>query len=105
MRGPIGERRRRASLLCCWMRNRWASGIRCGVAAWPTTSRGRIEMGRVPELEPASLSEEQLRIYGEIAAKRHGTVRGPFAIWLRDPKLADRANAFGNALRSEGRLE
>lgn len=62
-------------------------------------------MGRVPDVDPATFTADQKRIHDEIAAKRHGTVRGPFAIWLRNPKLADRANAFGNALRSEGTLE
>jgi 4-carboxymuconolactone decarboxylase len=62
-------------------------------------------MGRVPDLDPATLTADQKRVHDEIAAKRHGTVRGPFAIWLRNANLADRANAFGNALRSEGKLE
>ena len=62
-------------------------------------------MARVPDLAPAEMNAEQRRIHDEIAAKRHGTVRGPFAIWLRNAKLADRANQFGNALRVDGMLE
>ena len=62
-------------------------------------------MARVPALDPATLNDEQRRIHGEIAAKRHGTVAGPFAIWLRNAKLADRANAFGNALRADGKVD
>ncbi|CAN0496743.1 unnamed protein product, partial [Phaeothamnion confervicola] len=32
-------------------------------------------------------------------------VRGPFALWLRRPEIAERANAFGNALRADGRID
>jgi 4-carboxymuconolactone decarboxylase len=32
-------------------------------------------------------------------------VRGPFAIWMRTPEIADKANQFGNALRVSGLLD
>jgi 4-carboxymuconolactone decarboxylase len=44
-------------------------------------------------------------LFDEIAGPRHGTVAGPFAVWLRTPELADSANRLGNALRLHGRLE
>jgi len=59
----------------------------------------------VPELDPETLSPTQRRIYDEIASVRHGTVRGPFAIWLRKPEIADKANQFGNAVRANGALD
>ncbi len=62
-------------------------------------------MSRVPDLEPGEMSPEQRRIHEEIAGARHGVVRGPFAIWLRKPELADAANRFGNMLRLEGKLD
>lgn len=62
-------------------------------------------MGRVPDLQLEDLTPEQRRIHDEIAGPRGGVVRGPFAIWLRSPALADRANQFGNALRVNGKLE
>jgi 4-carboxymuconolactone decarboxylase len=62
-------------------------------------------MGRVPDVPPEQMTSQQKRIYNEIAGPRGGTVRGPFAIWLRQPELADRANQFGNALRLNGKLE
>lgn len=62
-------------------------------------------MGRVPDLPLAGLTPEQKRIHDEIAGTRGGVVRGPFAIWLRSPTVADRANQFGNALRLSGRLD
>jgi 4-carboxymuconolactone decarboxylase len=62
-------------------------------------------MSRVPDLAPADMTSEQRRIHDEIASKRHGNVRGPFAIWLRTPAIADRANQFGNAIRVAGKLD
>ena len=62
-------------------------------------------MSRVPNLPLEDLTAEQKRIYSEIAGTRGGVVRGPFAIWLRTPAVAERANQFGNALRLDGRLD
>ena len=62
-------------------------------------------MSRVPDLSLEGLTPEQKRIYSEIAGTRGGVVRGPFAIWLRTPAVAERANQFGNALRLDGRLD
>ncbi len=62
-------------------------------------------MARVADLAPEAMTPEQKVLYEEIAAKRHGTVRGPFAIWMRKPTLGDRANRLGNALRVEGKIE
>ena len=61
-------------------------------------------MARVPDLPFGALTPEQQRIYKEIAGTRSG-VRGPFALWLRNPDLADRANQLSNALRLHGKLE
>jgi 4-carboxymuconolactone decarboxylase len=62
-------------------------------------------MARVPDLVPEQLTSQQKRIHAEIAGTRGGTVRGPFAIWLRLPEVADQANQFGNALRLHGKLD
>ena len=62
-------------------------------------------MARIPDLDPAEMSAEQRRISAEIGGARGGVVRGPFAIWLRLPEIADRANQFGNALRVGGKLD
>jgi 4-carboxymuconolactone decarboxylase len=62
-------------------------------------------MSRVPDLAPTDMTSDQKRIHDEIASKRHGNVRGPFAIWLRTPAIADRANQFGNAIRVAGKLD
>ena len=62
-------------------------------------------MARVPDLAPEQMNPAQRQLHDEIAAKRRGHVRGPFAIWLRNPTLGDRANKLGNALRADGKLE
>jgi 4-carboxymuconolactone decarboxylase len=62
-------------------------------------------MARVPDLDPAEMTPQQKRIHDDIAAKRGGTVRGPFAIWLRTPEIADRANQFGNVVRANGKID
>jgi 4-carboxymuconolactone decarboxylase len=55
-------------------------------------------MSRLPPLDPSKMTAEQQRVHDEIAGARK-TVRGPFPMWLRNPKLADHANQFGVALR------
>lgn len=62
-------------------------------------------MSRIPDLKPEEFTGEQRRIYEEIAGPRAGAVRGPFAVWLRIPRIADAANRLGNAVRVEGKLD
>ena len=56
-------------------------------------------MNRIADVAPEAMSEDQRRIAARIASSRGGAVRGPFAIWLRHPKLAEQADAFGSHLR------
>ena len=60
-------------------------------------------MSRVPPLDVDALTPEQKRVYDQIAGKRQ-TVRGPFPIWLRHPKLAEHANQFGVVLRDHSTI-
>jgi 4-carboxymuconolactone decarboxylase len=60
-------------------------------------------MSRAPSLDVEALSAEQKRVYDQIAGKRQ-TVRGPFPMWLRNPKLAEHANNFGVALRDHSTI-
>ena len=60
-------------------------------------------MSRMPPLDVEALSPEQKRVYDQIAGKRK-TVRGPFPMWLRNPKLAEHANQFGVALRDHSTI-
>jgi 4-carboxymuconolactone decarboxylase len=61
-------------------------------------------MARVPVLKPEEMTDEQKRVDQEIGATRSGRAGGPFAIWLREPALADQANKFANYLRNETTL-
>jgi 4-carboxymuconolactone decarboxylase len=61
-------------------------------------------MSRLPPLDPATLTADQQRVAAEIAGARKN-VRGPFTIWLRNPKLAEHANQFGVALRDSKVLD
>jgi 4-carboxymuconolactone decarboxylase len=45
-------------------------------------------MPRLPELDETKLTLKQKRLYDEIKRVR-GQVRGPFAVWLRNPELAE----------------
>jgi 4-carboxymuconolactone decarboxylase len=61
--------------------------------------------GRVPDVALDEMSADQKRIHDEIAGRRGGVVRGPFALWMRKPEIADAANKFGNVLRVGSSLE
>jgi 4-carboxymuconolactone decarboxylase len=62
-------------------------------------------MARAADLNLDELSDEQKDVSKEIAGSRGGTVRGPFAVWLRNPHLALCASKLGNALRLDGKLD
>lgn len=61
-------------------------------------------MPRVPLLEPAQMSPEQKRIHDVIASGPRGQVRGPLAVWLHRPALAEHAQALGRYCRYETSL-
>jgi 4-carboxymuconolactone decarboxylase len=61
-------------------------------------------MARLDPLKPEELTAEQQRIHAELARTRK-RVGGPFAIWLRNPPLADNANRLALTLREHGKLE
>ena len=61
-------------------------------------------MARVPDLKPEEMTEEQNRIDAEIGATRSGRASGPFAIWLRDPTLAEQVSKLGDYLRNNTSL-
>ena len=61
-------------------------------------------MPRVDDLDPKDLTQQQKEIHDRIAGTRGGVVRGPFAIWLRHPAIADGADRLGTTLR-QGTLD
>ncbi|PZQ22647.1 MAG: 4-carboxymuconolactone decarboxylase [Sphingopyxis macrogoltabida] len=52
---------------------------------------------RLGEIDPAALSGAQRQVYEKIAGGPRGPegVQGPLLVWLRNPDLADRAQALG----------
>jgi len=61
-------------------------------------------MTRIKDLNPAAMTAEQQGVYQAIASGPRGQVRGPLAVWLHRPKLADRAQALGQYCRYETSL-
>lgn len=61
-------------------------------------------MARLPDLSFDELNDEQKQLWQEIGAVRSGSPGGPFTVWMRYPKIAERAHYFGNAVRLEGKL-
>jgi 4-carboxymuconolactone decarboxylase len=61
-------------------------------------------MSRVEDLSLESLTPEQKAVHARIAGTRGGVVRGPFAIWLRNPAIAEAADRLGTTLR-QGSLD
>ena len=61
-------------------------------------------MGRLPDISEATLSSDQRRVYDEIIRVR-GQVRGPFAVWLRNPELAEYTLRLQDLFASRVKLE
>lgn len=61
-------------------------------------------MARLPEIVHENLSPEQQRVH-DLIKKTRGNVRGPFAIWLNVPELAERCLAIQHMLNHESRLD
>jgi len=59
---------------------------------------------RVPDLPKDGMSDAQKRVYDAIAGGPRGSVRGPFAVLLRSPELADRVQKLGEHLRFNSAL-
>lgn len=62
-------------------------------------------MARLQTIEKTDMTERQKQIYDEIVSGPRGQVRGPLAIWLYRPELADRAQRLGQYCRYDTSLE
>ena len=58
-------------------------------------------MTRLPVPAPDEMSAEQRAVHDRIASGPRGGVRGPLALWLHRPELADNAQALGRYCRYE----
>jgi 4-carboxymuconolactone decarboxylase len=61
-------------------------------------------MKRISELNPSALTPAQAEVYAAIASGPRGGVRGPLAVWLHRPALADCAQALGRYCRYDTSL-
>jgi len=62
-------------------------------------------MARLKTIKNRDMTERQRQIYDEIVSGPRGQVRGPLAIWLYRPELADRAQRLGQYCRYNTSLE
>ena len=62
-------------------------------------------MVRLQTIENKDMTERQKQIHDEIVSGPRGQVRGPLAIWLYRPELADRAQRLGQYCRYDTSLE
>ena len=62
-------------------------------------------MARLKTVENKDMTERQRQINEEIVSGPRGQVRGPLAIWLYRPELADRAQKLGRYCRYNTSLE
>lgn len=61
-------------------------------------------MARLSNLDFNNLSKEQQSVFSKIVSGPRGAVRGPLAIWLNRPGLADKAQALGQYCRYDSSL-
>ncbi len=61
-------------------------------------------MPRFPDLPPDRMTEAQKRVATAITSGPRGGIRGPFAVLLRSPELADRVQKLGEHLRFNSSL-
>lgn len=61
-------------------------------------------MARLEGVDPETMSPEQAKVHGEIAAGPRGIVAGPLAVWLHRPELADRSQKLGQYCRYDSSL-
>jgi 4-carboxymuconolactone decarboxylase len=62
-------------------------------------------MSRIPDVTPDMYTPEQKRVGDEIGKLRRGLARGPYAIWIRIPEVAELASKLGNMIRLKSKLE
>ena len=58
-------------------------------------------MTRLPVPAPDEMSAEQRAVHDRVASGPRGGVRGPLALWLHRPELADNAQGLGRYCRYE----
>lgn len=62
-------------------------------------------MARSQAIDYQTLSEDQRRVYHDIAGPREGNVGGPYTVWIHEPAIAEVMNKVGDVLRVNGKLD
>jgi len=62
-------------------------------------------MSRLPELDPAKYSPEQKKVHDAVVSGPRGKIVGPIKVWLKNPGLAEHAQALGAYCRYGTSLE
>lgn len=62
-------------------------------------------MKRIADIDPEQMTPRQRDVYDAIASGPRKGVRGPLAVWLHRPELAQNAQALGRYCRYETALE
>ena len=63
-----------------------------------------MKQPRLPDLDPNTFTEKQAEIYKAIENGPRGRVAGPLRIWMRNPELAQNAQALGQYARFDSSL-
>lgn len=62
-------------------------------------------MSKLLPPDPSNMSDHQRRVYDAIMSGPRGRVRGPLAVWLHRPGLAEHAQALGQYCRYDSSLD
>jgi len=52
-------------------------------------------MSRLPDLDPATYTPEQKKVHDAVVSGPRGRIVGPIKVWLKNPGLAEHAQALG----------
>ncbi len=63
-----------------------------------------MTQARLPDLDSSTFSEKQAEVYKTIENGPRGRVAGPLRIWMRNPELAEHAQALGQYARFDSCL-
>lgn len=59
---------------------------------------------RLPDIDPKTFTKKQAEVYKAIENGPRGRVAGPLRIWMRNPELAENAQALGQYARFDSSL-
>jgi len=81
-----------------------AMAVGASLLGFASVAGAQTSPPRFRDLPKDGMTDAQKRVYDAIAGGPRGSVRGPFAVLLRSPELADRAQKLGEHLRFNSTL-